>query len=96
MLDATAFGLLRELEQNNKRERFQENQARFSAQVREPFADVLQAVCEALISADLPMWGGAHTMFRINRDVRLPVIIFIANPAVRLEAAVYIFRHRMY
>jgi uncharacterized protein (TIGR02453 family) len=70
MLDATAFELLRELEQNNNREWFQENKARFSAHVQEPFADVLNAVSEALSSADLPLSGGSHTMFRINRDVR--------------------------
>lgn len=70
MFDATAFDLLRELEENNNREWFQENKARFSAMVQEPFADVLHAVSEALASADLPMSGGTHTMFRINRDVR--------------------------
>lgn len=70
MLDATAFDLPRELEQNNNREWFQENKAGFSAHVQEPFADILHAVSEALASADLPLSGGAHTMFRINRDVR--------------------------
>lgn len=42
-----------------------------------------QAVCEALISADLPMWGGAHTMFRINRDVRFSKNKSPYNPHVR-------------
>jgi uncharacterized protein (TIGR02453 family) len=68
------FAFLRDLEQNNDRDWFKANQARFEAEVREPaldfindFAGPLSAISEHFV-ADSRKVGGS--LFRIQRDTR--------------------------
>ncbi|MFN7176814.1 MAG: TIGR02453 family protein [Thermaurantiacus sp.] len=70
MIPKDAFRLLAELEANNHRDWFQANRDAIRSSVQEPFAEVLGAISEELAGADLPLSGGADTMFRMNRDVR--------------------------
>jgi uncharacterized protein (TIGR02453 family) len=70
MIPEKAFGLLAELEANNNRDWFDANRDAIRTRVQEPFAAVLEAVSERLADTDVPLSGGAGTMFRMNRDVR--------------------------
>lgn len=70
MLTDEAFRLLAELEANNDRDWFTAHRQAIHEEVQQPFARVLEAVTAELADADLPLKGGADTMFRMNRDVR--------------------------
>lgn len=70
MIPNSAFSLLAELEANNNRAWFDANRDAIKDQVQLPFAAVLDAITSALADADLPLQGGAATMFRMHRDVR--------------------------
>jgi uncharacterized protein (TIGR02453 family) len=65
-----SFAFLRELEQNNDREWFNTNKARFKSDVEAPFIDLLEALPNRLSDAKRPLLGGKSTLFRMNRDVR--------------------------
>ncbi len=70
MIDRNAFHLLAELAANNNRDWFAAHRGAIRDQVQAPFAAVLEAASARLADADVPLSGGAHTMFRMNRDVR--------------------------
>jgi uncharacterized protein (TIGR02453 family) len=68
------FEFLEELEQNNRREWFEENRARYERDVREPmltfiadFAPRLKKISSKFVADPRPQGG---SMFRIYRDVR--------------------------
>lgn len=68
------FSFLEELEQNNRREWFEENRARYEREVREPmlsfiadFAPRLKKISSKFVADPRPQGG---SMFRIYRDVR--------------------------
>jgi uncharacterized protein (TIGR02453 family) len=66
----TTFQYLEELELNNNRDWFMENKKRLEAEVRGPFADLLEKLSQMLPENGLDLHGGSKTMFRMNRDVR--------------------------
>jgi uncharacterized protein (TIGR02453 family) len=68
------FNFLEELRQNNRREWFEENRARYESDVREPmltfiadFAPRLKKISSKFLADPRPLGG---SMFRIYRDVR--------------------------
>jgi len=65
-----SFELLAGLEADNTKDWFDAHRADMRDIVQGPFADILQAVTERLADGPLPLKGGEHTMFRMNRDVR--------------------------
>lgn len=65
-----SFEFLEGLEQNKTREWFDEHRTLFKQALHEPFAGLLEDASDRLRTADVPLSGGEHTMFRINRDVR--------------------------
>ncbi|MEM6479244.1 MAG: DUF2461 domain-containing protein [Pseudomonadota bacterium] len=69
-LSPTAFDLLAALEANNEKAWYDANKAEFEAQVRAPFADILEAITARLDGSIAPLMGSKKTMFRQNRDVR--------------------------
>lgn len=64
------FEFLEGLEQNNSRDWFDERRDVFKQRLHLPFAELLEEVSGRLSGAEVPVSGGEHTMFRINRDVR--------------------------
>lgn len=70
MITPKAFELLDALRSNNNRDWFQAHKDEIALEVQRPFADMLEAISAKLTDAPLPLSGGAHTMFRMNRDVR--------------------------
>ncbi len=70
MFTTRAFELLAELEANNNRDWFMAHRDAIRGEVQEPFARMLDSITHALASSDVPLQGGAHTMFRMHRDVR--------------------------
>lgn len=70
MITPRAFELLDALQSNNNRDWFMAHKAEIATTVQQPFADVLEAISAKLADAPLPLSGGVHTMFRMNRDVR--------------------------
>lgn len=65
-----SFQLLRELAQNNNREWYTANKARFRMHLEAPFAALLEALSNRLTDAPRPLMGDRTTMFRLNRDIR--------------------------
>lgn len=65
-----SFELLAELEANNEKAWYDEHRHEFQDSLREPFAGVLEQVTERLEDTDVPLAGGAKTMFRQHRDIR--------------------------
>ena len=65
-----SFTFLRGLEDNNNRDWFNENKAKFAKHLEQPFADLLEALSNRLSDARRPLSGDKSTMFRMNRDVR--------------------------
>ena len=70
MITPRAFELLELLRSNNNRDWFLAHKAEIATTVQQPFADVLDGISARLADAPLPLSGGAHTMFRMIRDVR--------------------------
>jgi len=70
MIDPRAFTLLAELDANNNKAWVDAHRGELKHLVQEPFAAVLEAVTARLADTELPLSGGKHTMFRMNRDVR--------------------------
>ena len=74
LITPTLFDFLRELGANNERPWFEENKARYRAEVRDPMLDFIQAFAEPLAEisphfrADPRANGGS--LFRIYRDTR--------------------------
>ena len=69
-LTPPSFEFLEELEVNNNREWFHAHKARWVNELREPFAEILEAIAGFTQDSDVPLRGGRATMFQINRDVR--------------------------
>ncbi|MEM7625104.1 MAG: DUF2461 domain-containing protein [Planctomycetota bacterium] len=69
-MPAGAFRFLDGLAENNERAWFQANQDAYKNQTRLPFIAFLDALSDSPEAQALPVFGGSHTMFRINRDVR--------------------------
>lgn len=69
-LTEKSFDLLIALEADNSKEWFDAHREEVRDHVQGPFADILQAVTERLADGPLPLIGGEHTMYRMNRDVR--------------------------
>ena len=73
-INSALFDFLRELKTNNERPWFEENKARYWAEVRDPMLDFIQAFAEPLAEisphfrADPRANGGS--LFRIYRDTR--------------------------
>lgn len=65
-----SFELLEKLASNNKKEWYDAHKSEFDAQLRAPFADVLEAVTARLEGSIAPLIGSKKTMFRQNRDIR--------------------------
>ncbi|MGB3139039.1 MAG: DUF2461 domain-containing protein [Nodosilinea sp.] len=65
-----SFDLLEGLGANNEKAWYDEHRQDFDTYLREPFATVLELATERLEDTDVPLAGGAKTMFRQNRDVR--------------------------
>lgn len=65
-----SFELLEELEANNEKAWYDEHRQEFDTYLRKPFALVLELATERLEDTELPLAGGAKTMFRQNRDIR--------------------------
>ena len=82
MVSDHAFTLLTELDANNNKAWVDAHRVALKAEVQEPFAAVLEAVSAALADAPLPLSGGKHTMFRMNRDVRFSADKRPYNPHV--------------
>lgn len=64
------FAFLSELRDNNNREWFNTNKARFKRELEGPFIALLEAVTTRILDARRPLSGGKSTVFRMNRDVR--------------------------
>lgn len=64
------FAFLDDLSQNNDRDWFNAEKARFKADVEAPFIAALDAMTARLSATDLPWIAGRETMFRIHRDTR--------------------------
>jgi uncharacterized protein (TIGR02453 family) len=92
-LNSELFGFLRELAENNNREWFQANKARYKREVQEPLLQFIAAFGEPLgefapqYLADPRPVGGS--MFRIHRDVR-----FSKDKRPYKTQAAAQFRHR--
>ncbi len=72
--DRDLFAFLKDLEANNNREWFKENQDRFEASVREPalafirdVGEALRPICPHIVADDRKVGG---SLFRIQRDIR--------------------------
>lgn len=65
-----AFELLEALAAHNTKEWYMEHKEAFQAQVRAPFAVLLEAITASLAASPLPLKGGKQTMFRQNKDIR--------------------------
>lgn len=70
ILSNETFEVLESLRLNNNKEWFAENKRNYEAQVRSPFAALLEQLSESLLGTAVPYKGGEKTMFRVNRDVR--------------------------
>lgn len=66
-----ALTFLTNLVTNNEKPWFEANRATYEAAIKQPTADLIVAVTEALRAADLPLEGSPkRSPFRIHRDVR--------------------------
>lgn len=70
MFTEKAFELLAGLEADNSKQWFDSHRDEMREVVQKPFANVLEAVTARLADGPIPLKGGEHTMFRMNRDVR--------------------------
>lgn len=68
--DPRAFELLDALAANNEKAWYDANRPEFEAELRVPFAQMLEAITERLEGSIAPLIGSKRTMFRQNRDVR--------------------------
>jgi len=59
-----------ELSANNNRDWYLEHKSLYDKAVRAPFVSLLEEVSSRLALEGLQLSGGAHTVFRLNRDVR--------------------------
>ena len=58
------------LEENNNRDWFLANKKTYEDAVRTPFVSLIEEISRLWAAQDIPLRGGANTIFRINRDVR--------------------------
>ena len=65
-----AFELLEELANNNNKPWFDAHRDEISQVIVGPLTAVLEEASAYLLRSDLPMSGGAKTLFRMNRDIR--------------------------
>lgn len=65
-----SFELLAGLAANNSKAWYDEHRREFEDDLRDPFAGVLERVTERLEDTNVPLAGGAKTMFRQHRDIR--------------------------
>ena len=65
-----SFELLKELEENNNKDWYDEHREDFETYLRSPFAEVLERASDRLDETATPLIGSARTMFRQNRDIR--------------------------
>lgn len=65
-----SLALLAELAENNEKAWYDAHRAAFEAELRVPFAALLEAVTARLDGSIAPLVGSKKTMFRQNRDVR--------------------------
>jgi uncharacterized protein (TIGR02453 family) len=70
MISSKSFSLFAELEANNDKEWFQAHREDIHQAAVLPLILVLEQASEKLASTNMPMRGGAGTLFRINRDIR--------------------------
>jgi uncharacterized protein (TIGR02453 family) len=76
MLTSNTFPCFAELEANNNKTWFDAHRTEFETLAVRPLTAALEAATAALASTPMPLIGGKHTLFRINRDIR-----FSANKA---------------
>lgn len=69
-LTPLSFELLEKLAANNRKEWYDTHKEEFEANLRAPFAEVLEAITTRLEGSISPLIGSKKTMFRQNRDVR--------------------------
>jgi uncharacterized protein (TIGR02453 family) len=69
-LTEKSFALLAALEADNSKEWFDAHRDEMREFVQRPFAELLETVTARLAETAIPLKGGEHTMFRMNRDVR--------------------------
>lgn len=82
-LKPRAFALPKELEADDDRDWYGEHEREPEAEMREPFARILEATTAKLARTALPLQGSRKSMFRMHRDVR-----FSANgPPYELDFA---------
>lgn len=67
---AKTFAFFEGLEQDNSKTYMDANRDDFDRYVHGPFAALLDEVTARLAGSEMPLRGGAATMFRINRDLR--------------------------
>lgn len=67
-----SFDLLERLESNNEKAWYNEHRKEIDTYIRKPFALALalELATERLEDTEVPLAGGAKTMFRQNRDIR--------------------------
>ena len=65
-----SFELLETLAANNEKAWYDANKSAFEAELRAPFAELLEEVTARLEGSIAPLVGSKKTMFRQNRDVR--------------------------
>ena len=65
-----SFELLEGLAENNEKAWYAEHKSDFETYLRHPFARVLELAAEQLADTEMPLAGGAKTMFRQHRDIR--------------------------
>lgn len=64
------FALLEGLVKDNSKAWFDAHRDDVKSHLLDPFADVLEAVSDALCKTKMPLRGGRQTMFRMHRDIR--------------------------
>lgn len=65
-----SFEFFEGLAENNSATWFQAHRGTFETRLEAPFRTMLEDVSVQIQTGPLPLWGGAATMFRMNRDVR--------------------------
>ena len=70
MISKNTFALFAELEANNNKAWFDEHRDDIHDYAVTPLTSTLEAATAELASTNVPMIGGAETLYRINRDIR--------------------------